>query len=492
MREAGCVAVEGRMLGDLSRIEPSPRGLKDLGQLLGRFGGLPPREGKVREQLFDFVMNVREGDRVLVMRDRKVLGVGRVEGGYFFEASSEFAHRHRVHWLSLEEFPLLGDGRMTGRTLLREIDAPESIAAIEEHLRRVAVAPPGAKPRLPSRSTPLHPLPELPGVQGRIQAVLERKGQLILYGPPGTGKTYLAEQTVRELAASSAFGHPFDSLSPAEQDAVLRGSETEGPLVRMCCFHPSYGYEEFIEGYRPHPDSQEGEPPRFSLRDGLFKSLCLDARQSPHLRFYLVIDEFNRGDVPRIMGELLTVLEASKRGRDVLLAMSGAPFHVPENVYLVGTMNTADRSIALLDAALRRRFGFLELMPDPDALGTARVEGIALGPWLKALNRRILAHVGRDGRNLQVGHAYFMERGGPLTDFHRFSRVVQEDLIPLLEEYCYEDWGTLEKLLGGGLVDRKQQRVRHELFAPDRRADLIQALLAPCPELREEPDASSL
>ncbi|ATB33871.1 hypothetical protein MEBOL_007372 [Melittangium boletus DSM 14713] len=491
MREAACVAVEGRALGDLSRLEPGARGLKQLGILLGRQGGLAPRAGKVSEQLFDFVMKVREGDRVLVMRDRRVLGVGRVEGGYFFEAASEFSHRHQVHWLSLEEFPLVGEGRMSERTLLREIDAPESIAAIEQHLRRVAGPPPGG-PKPPS-STPQrgYPLPPLPGLQGRIQAVLERKGQLILYGPPGTGKTYLAEQTAWELAAYSAFGRPFDALSSAQRDAVLQGSETEGALVRMCGFHPSYGYEEFIEGYRPHLDGEEGGPLRFSLRDGLFKRLCLDARQRPHLRFYLVIDEFNRGDVPRIMGELLTVLEPSKRGRDVLLSLSGEPFHVPENVYLVGTMNTADRSIALLDAALRRRFGFLELMPDPDALGTARVEGIALGPWLKALNQRILAHVGRDGRNLQVGHAYFMERGGPLTDFHRFARVVQEDLIPLLEEYCYEDWGALEKLLGGDLVDRKQQRVRHELFAPDRQHELVQALLAPCPELREDEVTSS-
>ena len=99
-------------------------------------------------------------------------------------------------------------------------------------------------------------------------------------------------------------------------------------------------------------------------------------------------------------GELLTVMEKSKRGKSILLPMSGAPFLVPENVYLVGTMNTADRSIALLDTALRRRFGFLELMPDITRLGKAMVEGIPLGPWLKALNARICEHVGRDGRRL--------------------------------------------------------------------------------------------
>ncbi|MBM7116499.1 AAA family ATPase [Archangium primigenium] len=476
MREAACVAVEGRALGDLSGLEPTREGLKTLGSLLGRCGGLSPREGKVREQLFDFVLKPREDDRVIVMRGRRVLGVGRVEGPYFFEPASEFAHRHRVRWLSLEEFSLPGESPVTERTLLRELDALESILAVEAHLERVRAPTPEARPR-PSRGGARgHVLPALPGLAGRVQEGLERKGQLLLYGPPGTGKTFLAERTARELAAHAAFGRPFEALGPAQREAVLRGSDTEGPLVRVCCFHPSYGYEDFIEGYRPVADGPREGPPRFALRDGLFKRLCLEARRRPHQRFYLVIDEFNRGDVPRILGELLTVLEPGKRGREVLLPLSGAPFLVPENVYLLGTMNTADRSIALLDAALRRRFAFLELMPEPELLGEAEVEGLALGPWLRALNQRILAHVGRDGRNLQVGHAYLLERERPLGDFPRFARVVQEELVPLLEEYCYEDWGALEKLLGDVLVDREARRVRHELFAPEHQAALRDAL----------------
>jgi 5-methylcytosine-specific restriction protein B len=104
---------------------------------------------------------------------------------------------------------------------------------------------------------------------------------------------------------------------------------------------------------------------------------------------------------------------------------------------MLGTMNTADRSIALLDTALRRRFGFVELMPDVSVLGAASAGGsIPLGPWLAALNDRLRAHLGRDARNLQVGHAYLLERGRPVTDFTRFVRVLAEDLVPLLEEYC--------------------------------------------------------
>ncbi|WNG25356.1 AAA domain-containing protein [Cystobacter fuscus] len=483
MREGNCIAVEGRALGDLSETTSDREGLKRLGVLLGNHGGLAPRQGTVSKQLFSFVVKVLEGDFVLATRGEQVLGVGRVEGGYSHVSASDFPHRHPVQWLSLGAFQLPEGMGADAQTLLREVESSESIVAIERYLLSTSAPAPLARPRpVPGGVQGGHPIPHLAGLHGRIQAVLERKGQVILHGPPGTGKTHLAEQTVRELAAHAAFGAPFAALDAEQQDVITTGTEEEGPLVRMCCFHPSYGYEEFLEGYRPRDDGSGG-PMRFVLRDGIFKRLCLDARRRPHLRFYLIIDEINRGDIPRIMGELLTVMEKSKRGKSILLPMSGAPFLVPENVYLVGTMNTADRSIALLDTALRRRFGFLELMPDITRLGKAMVEGILLGPWLKALNARICEHVGRDGRNLQVGHAYLMERGEPLADFPRFSRVVQEDLIPLLEEYCYEDWAALEKILGSSLVSRKEQRVCHELFDPERQSDLIQALLAPSPEI---------
>ena len=128
-----------------------------------------------------------------------------------------------------------------------------------------------------------------------------------------------------------------------------------------------------------------------------------------------------------------------KRGLNITLPVSQRSFSVPTNVSVIGTMNTADRSIALLDTALRRRFGFLELMPDTSVFGSASVEGsIPLGPWLSALNDRIRAHLGNDGRNLQIGHAYLLEANKPVTDFSRFVRILAEDIIPLLEEYCYE------------------------------------------------------
>jgi len=248
----------------------------------------------------------------------------------------------------------------------------------------------------------------------------------------------------------------------------------------MCSFHPAYGYEDFLEGFRP--EAVNGQM-HFTLRDGVFKTLCKDAQLRPDWRFYLIIDEINRGDIPRIFGELLSVLEKNKRGKAILLPLTGKAFHVPDNVYVIGTMNTADRSIALLDTALRRRFGFIELMPDSSVLGDTVVGSIPLGPWLHALNERICDYIGRDARNLQIGHSYLLEDGRPIGDFSTFVKVMQDDILPLLEEYCYEDYTRLEKILGPSLVDRQKQQFRQELFDASNRDQLVQALLAPCPDI---------
>ena len=168
----------------------------------------------------------------------------------------------------------------------------------------------------------------------------------------------------------------------------------------------------------------------------------------------------------------------------VTLPLSGDHFAVPQNVHVLGTMNTADRSIALLDTALRRRFGFVELMPDISVLGAASAGGsIPPGLWLAALNDRLRVYLGRDARNLQIGHAYLLENGHPVTDFSRFVHILAEDIVPLLEEYCYEDYGALAQILGSGLVDEGGQRIRQDLFGPGKRAELVQALLEPAPDI---------
>lgn len=482
MRAENCVALGWAKVGDLSALKNDQASRNQVQALMRQHYNSP---GRWAYEVFWFATAMGEGDLVLAVEGSQILGIGRVIGGYQYVADSHAPHRHPVEWLDETTWSLLQSEAVAAAT--REIKIPANQVEVERRLLVPVLPPIVEKAKPPQSKTPTitppigpHIIPALTGIPGRVQGVLDRKRQVILYGPPGTGKTYWAQLAAQDLASFAAFGMPFDQL-PAEQRGVVLGDgQAKAGLVRLCAFHPAYGYEDFLEGYRPL--TQNGQL-AFERRDGIFKRLCDDARQEPNRPFFLIVDEINRGDIPRIFGELLTVLERDKRSRTILLPLSGAPFSVPENVYLIGTMNTADRSIALLDTALRRRFGFVELLPDSTVLGKIVIQGVPLGAWLDALNRRICEHVGRDARNLQVGHAYLMDGSKPVSDFARFARIVQDDIIPLLEEYCYEDYDALDKILGAGLVDRMNQRIKHELFDPARRQDLVAALLEPTPDI---------
>lgn len=460
MRDGSCVAVGWEGLGDLTDIGYDMESKDRLRDLIAKgFPDKTPQQiGRDREQLFAFVARMAENDIVVAMGGATVLGIGRVTGPYFYEPSSDFANRRPVEWLSLDEWDLpKSEGLRT--TVYRLRKHPQNLVEVERRILDTARVP----------QPPRGKLPPLEGILRRIDSIMERKQQVILYGPPGTGKTYWAMAAARELAARARFGKTFGDLTDSDAD------ELQDSLVRMCCFHPAYGYEDFIEGYRPA--TKDGAV-TFELKDGIFKKLCRDAKLRPGCHYFLVIDEINRGDIPRIFGELLTLLEQDKRGQSLVLPLSGETFEVPPNVYVIGTMNTADRSIALLDVALRRRFGFIECMPDSALLKDAVVEGLPLGPWLDALNRRIREHVGRDARNLQIGHAYLMDRGRPISSLAALVRAVRDDIVPLLQEYCYEDYGNLERILGRKLVDAAAQRIREELFEEPQWQALHEALLS--------------
>ena len=468
-RDQSFVALGWGDVGELSWVRYNQEDKDKLRTLVAEryYPNTPQVAGQATQKIFNFVATIQPGDLVLAADGVDILGIGRVVGGYNHDPLTDLSHHRPVEWLSPETWKLPETEGL--QSAVSELRKTANLLDIE---RRLQLAPP----------PPLIPLPapgivRLSGIVARIQDVLERKHQVILYGPPGTGKTYWALQTAHQLGAAE-FGQPFENLSPSQQAEIIGSAETPG-RVRSCTFHPSYGYEDFLEGYRPvilH------DQPAFRLVDGIFKRLCQDAARQPGRKFYLIVDEINRGDIPRIFGELITLLEKDKRGQFVLLPVSGQPFQVPANVYIVGTMNTADRSIALLDTALRRRFGFIELLPDPALLNVILAGPLPLGAWLAALNRRIVENIGRDARNLQIGHAFFMENGRPVSDFGHFVRILQEDILPLLEEYCYEDYDALEKILGA-LVDRPKQRFRIELFDPARQDELLQALLAPSPEI---------
>lgn len=466
MKENDTIAIGWAELGDLSAIEYKKEDKDSLKAMMHEkfYPDSLSTASKKANEVFRFLTGISEGDIVFACDGNTVIGLGKISGPYEFVPEAAFPHQRKIDWLSFKEWPMkITEGLMT---TVYEIKKVENILEAE----RLLIYEEGINQKPIAKDTPLNGYPR------KIRSILERKGQVILYGPPGTGKTYWAEITARELAARSWFNRPYGDLSETEKELL---QNADGP-VRTCTFHPVYGYEDFLEGYRA--ETVEGQLV-FVLREGIFKKLCRNARRTPEKKFYLIIDEINRGDIPRIFGELLTILEKNKRGKAVVLPLSGKLFSVPDNVYVIGTMNTADRSIALLDTALRRRFGFVELMPDPLVIGDQVIDGIPVGQWLGELNKRICEHIGRDARNLQIGHSFFLESGRPIRAFEQLSRVIQEELIPLLEEYCYEDYDTLEKLLGSRLVDKQKQLIRHELFDQDNKYELITALLESSPEL---------
>ena len=472
MRDGGYVGIGWRELGDLSGLKSDMESRTKVKTLmLEKY----KEKGGYAQEIFNFASVIQKGDVILATeKESRILGIGKVIDRYFYVGGAKCPNRVKVEWYSDDswETPVI---EIKSR-VVKQLFAPENIVSTESRLLGLSPLPMIALTGEVSYSGFL-------GITARIHEVLERKKQIILYGPPGTGKTFWAFKSITDISSQRTFNSPYNELDDLKKRSITGYDQNLG-FVRFCTFHPSYGYEDFIEGYRPiSKDNELG----FQLRSGIFKQLCLDAAREPNHRFYLIIDEINRGDIPRIFGELLTLLEKDKRKQTVILPLSGDSFYVPDNVYVVGTMNTADRSIALLDTALRRRFGFLELMPDISVFEDTVLNGIPLGAWLEALNYRILESIGRDARNLQIGHAYLLENGQPITDFARFVRVFREDIIPLLEEYCYEDYDALEKILGKGLIDREKQKIHHELFDENRKDDLIQALLEPAPEITTSP-----
>lgn len=471
-------------LGDLSIMAGDNAFRERIRAKLGEdyYQSDPQTAGRKAFEIYRFVTVMKAGDDVVAAVGAQILGVGRVTGPYSYNPTSPFPHTRPVEWIAVGKgkLPESQEGLQTSFFPITKV--PNQIAVEGWRIDPSSFPPSPAQMPLPIKLPLAQSLTRLEGMPGRIQDLLERKGQIILYGPPGTGKTYWALRAARELAARNNFGKASADLSETEQ------TQLNHDYLSICTFHPVYGYEDFIEGYRP--EEKEGKIV-FTLKSGIFKAICSVAVQHPDRHYFLVIDEINRGDIPRIFGELLTLLEKDKRGDrgvSVRLPLSGVVFTVPDNVYLIGTMNTADRSIALLDTALRRRFGFVELMPDYMIFGASAIEGIPLGRWLKALNERICAFVGRDARNLQIGHSYLLKDGQPVRDLAAFLQVVRDEIIPQLQEYCYEDYAALQRILGQSFVDLEAQRIRDELFTGDP-AKVIQALLAPCPELASSPEA---
>ncbi len=267
---------------------------------------------------------------------------------------------------------------------------------------------------------------------------------LILYGPPGTGKTFRTMSEAVRLCDDLSADDPLIVEYSNRTELRNRYEELrELGQIGFVTFHQNFSYEDFVEGLRPKP--VEGSA-GFELRaePGIFRRMAEAAKIKPE-NHVLIIDEINRANISKVFGELITLIERDKRlGMDepltVRLPYSRDRFGVPANLHIVGTMNTADRSIALLDTALRRRFSFLEIAPDSELLPEI-VDGVPLRSVLETMNDRIEYLIDREHC---VGHAFFMgveKRQG-------IDAVMRDKIIPLLQEYFFEDWGRLAAVLG--------------------------------------------
>lgn len=298
--------------------------------------------------------------------------------------------------------------------------------------------------------------------------VMHAPSNTILYGPPGTGKTYGVVDKALEildpelLAATKGQGAGARAVLKQRFDTL----HEEG-RIRFVTFHQSFAYEDFVEGLKARAGASGAL--EYGVENGVFLELCIDAQHS-NLPYVLIIDEINRGNIARIFGELITLIEPSKRqGMDealsVRLPYSKQDFAVPANLHLIGTMNTADRSLAAMDVALRRRFRFIEMPPQPELLNWD-VDGIRVGELLSTLNNRIEVLLGRDHL---IGHAYLMGA----KDLPGLAEAFRSRILPLLQEYFFEDWRRIAWVLNddakpqGERFLRQRELQLNRLFAPE-------------------------
>jgi 5-methylcytosine-specific restriction enzyme B len=261
-------------------------------------------------------------------------------------------------------------------------------------------------------------------------------------------------------------------LESDDQDSAnILGNYVNQNNLEICTFHPSYQYEDFIEGFKP-VQSENGTI-AFKLEKGIFHRFADKAQENEESSFYFIIDELNRGNVPKIFGEMITLLEMDKRGVEVRLPQSKDTFSIPNNLFIIGTMNTSDRSIKMMDAALKRRFAFIECMPKYELINHP-VDLLSITPAdiLRSINEK-LVHI--QGRDKQIGHAYFMMDGDQVTSIEEIKEIFKLEIIPLVQEYCFDDYVQLAEIIGEDFVDVDSMDINTELLYGTNDA-FIQAL----------------
>lgn len=373
----------------------------------------------------------------VVMEGEKLIGFVDDIGSYRFDDNSSMANLKKGKWrtpFSVEDrLPDKTEGLRTSCVqikgednlmyLYRKYYYDETIRNEEEEMAEERLKNCLQIQRNP-RTVKIHPL------------------NMIIYGAPGTGKTY----STAEYALAIVENRNVDlrKKTVSERKAVMAQYNElvrEGRVV-FTTFHQSYGYEEFIQGLRPDVKSEKMS---FKTVDGVFKHIADVALNDEENNYVIIIDEINRANISKVFGELITLIEEDKRWGEVnetcATLQSGDVFAVPNNLYIVGTMNSADKSISLIDAALRRRFDFIEQKPDPELIDNPNVKGL-----FTRMNKKLADEL--DSSDLLIGHSYFMNR-----DEGNLPNVLNSNIIPLLYEYFYDNKKKVANVLDYSIGD---------------------------------------